>query len=238
MFLNREKMMKKFNVKAVLYTTVMSLVLTACGGSDKYDKSVDKLEQNRSSELVFVNTMDEMVTFYVKNSIKWNKIFDDNHEMIQLAKNDSSKPIKYTWHKGLKKTNLNKSYFGIQDTNSKVNKAQVEFELKNDIDFFVVSWESSNEYKISVLEKKPSNAPDVFRIRVFTDSDMSIKINGSDEVVAIAKKGEVSSAFTINNCSDSLQVGNNYIDLCQEGDIGQSYLVVVDSNGKKVITQE
>lgn len=230
-------MMKKFNVKAVLCTTVMSIFLSACGGSDKYDKSVDELEQNRSSELVFVNTMDEMVTFYVKNSIKWNKIFDDNHKILDLVKNSSSEPNKYTWHDDLKNVNLNKSYFGVQDTNSKVNKAQVEFELKNGIDFFVVSWESSNEYKISVLEKKPSNTSDVFRIRVFTDSDMSIKINGSDEVVATAKKGEVSSAFTINNCYDSLQVGNNNIDLCQ-GDIGQSYLVVVDSNGKQLITQE
>jgi len=233
MFLKREKMMKKFNVKTVLCTTVMSLFLTACGGSDKYDKSVDKLEQNRSSELVFVNAMDEMVTFYVKNSIKWKKIFDDNHNILDQAKYSSSEPIKYTWH-----NDLNKTDFGVQDTNSKVNKAQVEAELKNGIDFFVVSWESSNEYKISVLEKKPSNTSDVFRIRVFTDSDMSIKINGSDEVVAIAKKGEVSSAFTINNCSDSLQVGNNHIDLCQGGDIGQSYLVVVNSNGKQLITQE
>lgn len=232
MFLKREKMMKKFNVKAVLCTTVISLFLTACGGSDRYDKSVDELEQNRSSELVFVNTIDEMVTFYVKNSIKWNEIFDDNHKILDLVNNSSSEPNKYTWH-----NDLNNSYFGVQDTNNKVKKAQVEVELKNGIDFFVVSWESSNEYKISVLEKKPSNTRDVFRIRVFTDSDMSIKINGSDEVIAIAKKGEVSSTFTINNCSDSLQVGNNHIDLCQ-GDIGQSYLVVVDSNGKQLITQE
>ncbi|MDP2560278.1 hypothetical protein [Psychrobium sp. 1_MG-2023] len=230
-------MMKKFNVKAVLCTTVMSLFLSACGGSDKYDKSVDELEQNRSSELVYVNAVDDMVTFYVKNSIKWNKLFDDNHKTVELAKNDSSEPIKYTWHDDLKNVNLNKSYFGVQDTNSNVNKAQVEFELKNGIDFFVISWESSNEYKISVLEKKPSNTSDVFRVRIFADNDMSIKINGSDEVVAIAKKGEVSSAFTISNCSDSLQVGNNDIDLCQ-GDFGQSYLVIVDSNGKQLMIQE
>lgn len=219
-------------VKKTALISSLIIVLSACGGSDKYDKSVDELEQNRSSELVFVNTIDEMVTFYVKNSIKWNKIFDDNHKILDLVKNSSSEPNKYTWS-----DDLNNSYFGVQDTNSKVNKAHVEAELKNGIDFFVVSWESSNEYKISVLEKKPSNTSDVFRIRVFTDSDMSIKINGSDKVVATAKKGEVSSAFTINNCSDSLQVGNNHIDLCQ-GNIGQSYLVVVDSNGKQLITQE
>jgi hypothetical protein len=222
---------KDYVKKSALISSLI-IALSACGGSDKYDKSVDELEQNRSSKLVFVNTLDEMVTFYVKNSIKWNEIFDDNHEIIDLVKNSSSEPNKYTWH-----NDLNNSYFGVQDTNSKVNKAHVEAELKNGIDFFVVSWESSNEYKISVLEKKPSNTSDVFRIRVFTDSDMNIKINGSDKVAATAKKGEVSSAFTINNCSDSLQVGNNHIDLCQ-GDIGQSYLVVVDSNGKQLITQE
>lgn len=222
---------KGYVKKSALISSLI-IALSACGGSDKYDKSVDELEQNRSSKLVFVNTLDEMVTFYVKNSIKWNEIFDDNHEIIDLVKNSSSEPNKYTWH-----NDLNNSYFGVQDTNSKVNKAHVEAELKNGIDFFVVSWESSNEYKISVLERKPSNTSDVFRIRVFTDSDMNIKINGSDKVVATAKKGEVSSAFTINNCSDSLQVGNNHIDLCQ-GDIGQSYLVVVNSNGKQLITQE
>jgi len=220
-------------VKKTALISSLIIGLSACGGSDKYDDSVDDLDQNRSSELVFVNTMDEMVTFYVKNSIKWNKMFDDKHNILDQAKYSSSEPNKYTWN-----NDSNTTDFGVQDTNSKVNKAQVEAELKNGIDFFVVSWESSNEYKISVLEKKPSNTPDVFRIRVFTNSDMSIKINGSDEVVAIAEKGEVSSAFTINNCADSLQVGNNHIDLCQGPNIGQSYLVVVDSNGKQVITQE
>lgn len=219
-------------VKKTALISSLIIVLSACG-SDKYDDSVDKLEQNRSSELVFVNTMDEMVTFYVKNSIKWKEIFDDNYKVLDLVKNSSSEPNKYTWH-----DDLNNSYFGVQDTNSKVNKAHVEVELKNGIDFFVVSWESSNEYKISVLEKKPSNTSDVFRIRVFTDSDMKIKINGSDNEVATAKKGEVSNAFTINNCADSLQVGNNDIDLCQGPNIGQSYIVVVYSNGKHVITQE
>ena len=88
----------------------------------------------------------------------------------------------------------------------------------------------NNSEVLSIVEMKPSNQNDVFRVRVFANKALSVKILGSDTDFTETIAGEVSETYTINNCAD-LYVGGNEIDLCQQGNLGQSYLAVVDSQG-------
>ena len=55
--------------------------------------------------------------------------------------------------------------------------------------------------------------------------------------VLTTKKGSFTSFLAVSNCANGLKVANQAIDLCA-GNFGASYLLVVDSNGKRVMAEE
>jgi hypothetical protein len=222
---------QKFKHNILALSVVFAV--SACGGSDKVDTLLDDLiPKDKSVNITFVNAVDEMASFYVQIRDLQRSIFSDEDKASDIAANEMSSPYEHAWGES-----LNNTTFGVQDTNSQSKRRSVDYELNDNSDVFAVAWLSGTDYRLSVFEKQASNTADIYSVRVFANSQMSVKINDSDQVVTTTEIGEVTEKFEINNCATGLQIGENYIDLCTV-DLGESYLVVADSNGKRVITQE
>lgn len=218
----------------VLMTTILCTVLSACS-KDDIDESIDDAEKNRTSDIYFVNSLDETATFYVKNGLMVNDLFKSQFDRGDVAKNSVSNVFRYDWN-----DNHDDTEFGVRDTVSLSESAKLTHDLKNNTDFWSIAWNSDGNnprYKLSVIEKRASNQSNVFSIRVFANSEMAIRINDSNNIVANTEAGKVTSVFRIENCATGLKIDNNFIDLCQ-GEFGKSYLIIADKNGKRVMVQE
>ncbi|SFD26873.1 hypothetical protein [Pseudoalteromonas denitrificans] len=223
---------KKFRNSALALSIVFTV--TGCGGgSDKVDTLLDDLTpKDKSANITFVNALDEMASFYVQIRDLNRDVFSDEDKASDIAVNEISSPYKHAWGES-----LNNTTFGVQDANSQTKKDTLNQELTADSNVFAVAWLSGTDYQLSVFDKQASDKADVYSIRVFANSQMSVKINDSDQVVQTTEIGKVTQRFEVNNCETGLKVSGNYIDLCTL-DLGKSYLVVADTNGKRVLIQE
>ncbi|PKH87615.1 hypothetical protein [Colwellia sp. Bg11-28] len=199
--------------------------VTACDDESAIDKVVDKMDKKYSTEISYINAVNASTTFYAKSNLYTRGVYDSDFKVVNLLENKVSRKIDHKWS-----SHGHKFEFAIKDTNSGARTADVKYNVQNKGKYWAIAWMDNNSDVLSIFEMKPSNQNDVFRVRVFANTALSVKILGSDADFTETIAGEVSETYTINNCAD-LYVGGNEIDLCQQGDFGQSYLVVVDSQG-------
>lgn len=221
-------------VNKILMTTMLCTLLSACS-KDDIDESIDDAEKNRTSDIYFVNALDDTATFYVKNGLMVNNLFKSQFDRGDVDSNSVSNVFAYDWNKSHDDTE-----FGVRDTNSSSKSAELTYNLKNNTDFWSIAWRNEGNnprYQLSVIEKSAANQSNVFSVRVFATSEMAIRINGSNSIATHTEAGKVSAVMRIENCATGLKLDNNFIDLCQ-GDFGKTYLIVADKNGKRVMAQE
>ncbi|MBT8167504.1 hypothetical protein [Falsiruegeria litorea] len=204
--------------KSICIVVSIFVMLTTSGCNT--DESISY----NDARISYINALDEQVSFYVKKDGESGNLYNDKHHTIMLMKYDHSDEIKHKWF------GYQKSEFAVQDSNSKSSKAVIKKSLKDNEKYWLIAWLDSGHYKLSVVKKYPSSRDNVYRVRIFADSEYKVNVN--DSFSFTTSKGEVSSYLTVDNCS-SMTLEDEVIDLCGK-DSGYSYIAVV--SGERLVS--
>jgi hypothetical protein len=219
-------MIAKRGLKIALLAGLLASLM-ACEGSDELDDTL-----SRDAEMTFVNTLTSMSDFYVEKrniSLGYSGLFNsDNIVSRDVPQNSVGETYSYQYKAISNLVNL-----GVKDSNN--NEQKNHHVLSAGDKLWVIAWGADGDEKLSVLAKKQNNQADTFNIRVFADGSYVVAVDGNQ--VVKTKAGEVTDYLTVNNCVDELVINGATIDLCS-GDFGQSYLLVVDAKGKRVMAKE
>ncbi|MCF2907164.1 hypothetical protein L1285_02235 [Pseudoalteromonas sp. DL2-H2.2] len=208
----------------------LSAALTGCGeGSDEL-----KEQLNHDAKMSFVNSLDYMADFHAKKrsiSSGYSGLFDSGSVVsADVPAMEVGKTYSYSY-----KAINNMINLGVKDSNSGEKQERMNTTLKDGASLWVIAWEADGERSLSVVGKKQENKADVFNVRLFANGSYDVMVGG--EKVTTTEKGQVTAYYEVSSCADGLEVAGNAIDLCN-GDVGQSYLLVVDANGKRVMAAE
>lgn len=201
--------------------------LMACEGSDELDDTL-----SRDAKMSFVNSLTSMSDFYAEKrniSSGYSGLFNSYNIVSRDVPQDSVGET-YTYKY---KAISNMVNLGVRDSNN--NEQKNHQVLRGGDKLWVIAWGADGDEKLSVLAKKQNNQANTFNIRVFANGNYAVVVDGNQ--VVKTKAGEVTDYIAINNCADELVINGAAIDLCS-GDFGQSYLLVVDANGKRVMAKE
>lgn len=205
------------------------VLLAACGSGDKIvDDIVDDIDTKYAAHVNYVNNSDYVVDFYLKSTVYNESVYANKFNTIELNIGDMSSAIKHEWISGAKE-----SKFATENAISQAERTSHTLDLINDKSYWAISWLNQNEPSISVFQKAASDTSGVYKVRVFSSENAVVKNTYNDEIITSASQGEVSGSFALENCSD-LSVANIAIDLCQQANLGNSYLVVVDVQRSQV----
>ncbi|XPF95022.1 hypothetical protein ACM9HF_03120 [Colwellia sp. RE-S-Sl-9] len=213
-----DKLKKNLVLASILAT---SSIISGCN---------DEAITYNDSKISYINALDEQATFFIKQDGASGKIYNNKHRVISLLKETASGEIKHTWF-GFKQSQI-----AVEDTNTRSNYTSIKKTLRDKRNYWTVAWLDNNDYELSIFEKETSNMDGLYRVRVFSNGQYPIYINGNTTNTLFTKKGEVSDFFSVEKCTE-LKIANNNIDLCK-GDFGKSYLAVVDENGLLSLTEE
>ncbi len=227
------------NAKFAL-TLSFALGLSACGSQDNAnsieDWAIDHENKDHQAQLMFVNTQEEMATFYIKSN-RMNRDIFDNRQQVNSVLNGEAEDYTFKWSGG----NQEDSKLGVTDTNSLTYQATLDIELKDKQDYWAIAWIDHNEYQLSAFEKTPLSTDGSFNVRIFSTVDLvkttKNMINTPTDAI---QKGAISTHFNIQNCATNLTHDdlNINIDICAIAEFGKSYLVIVDNEKQLFIGQE
>lgn len=207
-----------------------STMLAGCGESS--DELDDKL--THTADLYFINSLPYMADFYVDKrniSTGYSGLFDSNNLVsADVNTNDIGSAYTYSY-----KAINNMINLGVKDSVNVNKEERTTTTLKNSDDLWVIAWEASGERLLSVIDKKSNNTADVFNVRVFANDSYDVSVDGVK--ILTTEKGKVTEYLSISHCVDGLKVAGRAIDLCA-ANIGGTYLLVVDNNGKRVMAEE
>ncbi len=222
--------MFKFNkLMAPLGAAAISVGLVGCN-SDDIILGIDIADK---AYLKFVNNTDSSKTFYM-NSVKEDEaLFRDDHRTRDVSAQDASESYKYTWIKGFSNTRV-----GVEDSNSRTTQVSTEIRLRDKRDYWAIAWSlTSNDIQLSAFEQKTFDVAGEYTVRVFANAELDIVVGTSTTPLETTEIGKVTGFIGIQNCND-LEVGGISINLCQNANVGSSYLVVVDDDGEVLVLKE
>ncbi|MGF1909937.1 hypothetical protein L4C38_10885 [Vibrio kasasachensis] len=221
-----------FSKKGLRLVLLTGFSAALIGCSLESDELKDALTHD--AKMSFVNALDYMADFHVKKryiSSSYSGLFDSkNISSKDVPKKATGSTYAYSYRAIHNMVNL-----GVKDSNSNSNKQKMYKSLSDGDNLWVIAWESAEQIELSVISKKKSNRTGAFNVRVFADGNYNIVVDGTQ--VATTEKAKVSGFITVDTCADGLTINGAAIDLCT-GDPGQSYLLVVDKNGKRVMAKE
>ena len=175
-----------------------------------------------------------MGDFHVKKrsiTSGYSGLFDSKNEVSHdVASNTVGNNYGYTY-----KFINNMLNIGLKDSIKVASYIRINTTLNNKDDFWVIAWESPLKKALSIVAKKRNNVEDVFNIRIFANARYDVSVDGN--TMLTTEEGKVTPYIIVNHCADELAISGKAIDLCS-GDLGASYLLVVDSSGKLVMVQE
>lgn len=230
--------MKICNKKSVINVINVSLslfVLSACGSAivDDINNDINEAGKNRSASITFVNATDEMVSFYSAPAALIGEIYNSDYEQASVLSGEKSEPIKYQWNDSLSKTEV-----AVRDTSSQTKKASISYTFDDNNEYFSVAWLDDDSFSLSIIEGQTSIQRDVYNIRFFSETELSIILGDDTSAITSVEKGEVSEILTFDNCADIELINNVQSDFCQIANIGESYLVVIDKNNEVIISEQ
>jgi hypothetical protein len=220
------KQIKHLSIACALIAT-----LGACGNST-LDKIVDKVEKNVSTNISYVNALENSTTFYLKSSVYNANVFAERFKIEELLAAQVSENHEHQWIKG-----ASQSVFAIENSITNGSRVSYNTELNENSDFWAIAWNEANDSVLSVFEREDNNKTGVYSVRIFTTAKLAVKEYDSNDTLGITEPGVVTTAFEIDECSD-LIIGENEIDLCQVATLGNSYLVIADTTGQILVVQE
>lgn len=207
------------------------IMLSACGGSDGSDGSGGGTLTNHKATIGYINATDIPVSFYAKNTGVTTSIYHDDNLTITLLEQQASENITHRW------LGDSVSDFGVREANYRSKSATLSSTLADKQSYWLVAWLNDNSFELNHLLKTSDNKDGVYRVRLFSNSVQDVYVNGNSSAELTVQKGQVSQYVTVNDCA-ALVVGDNEIDLCQSGNLGKSYLAVVNEQGLLVLVEE
>jgi len=222
-----------FNQISVLLIAVSTL-LTGCNSGTAKVIGIDEAE----ADISYINATDEMTSFYLKK----DKLFDNDDEDklfrdeyivvrdIQAGQASSRKEYEFPFIE-------NGVHLGVQDSISEVKNRKISEHLSDNNDLWAIAWQNGNEFELSLIKRKRSNVDGQYRIRIFSSVNLPVYLNGSSNMATMAEKNKVTSHLSVNNCADSLTIGEQHIDLCHV-DLGSSYLIIIDQDKLRLMVKE
>ena len=218
---------------AVIMVTA-SVLLTACGSGDKViDDIIDDVETKDSAHISYINNTQDVVDFYLKSTVYNESVYADKFLLVELAAAETSTAKKHEWISGAKE-----SKFAIENAINQQGRTSQTLDLNNGDNYWTIAWQQQSIAQIFVIKRSPSNTGGVYKIRIFSSENSVVKNSYDDTIITSTQAGEVSDAFALENCAD-LTIADMAIDICQVGQLGQSYLVVIDiATGTASIVRE
>lgn len=220
------------NNKGLSIVFMFSLIAALSGCGETSDELDEKLTHH--AQMSFVNGLDYMANFYLKKrniSTGYSGLFDSKNIVANgVVANITSDHYNYSY-----KLINNMINIGVRDSITTLDEQRITTTLSNDDNLWVIAWEASGDSALSVIHKKQNNNADAFNVRLFTNGNYDIYIDNVE--VLTTEKGKVTNYLTIENCSGGLKLVDKVIDLCA-GNLGASYLLVVNSNGMLVMAEE
>lgn len=211
----------KNKISAMLLITASIVSLSGCN---------DDAVSNNDATISYINGLDEEATFYIKKSSASSSVYHNKHKAVSLLSGDYSDEIRHKWF-GLEMTQL-----AVEDTNARDEQVSIKQLLKDDRDYWLISWLNGRDYELSLLKKASSNRDGLYRVRVFANDKLDIYLDGSNSKFLTTKVGEVSDYFSVEKCT-GLVIENNEIDLCT-ANFNHSYLAVVNDDGLITLVEE
>jgi hypothetical protein len=220
------------NKKELSIALMLSVTAALFGCGDSIDDLDDALTHD--AKISFVNSLDYMTDFHIKKrniASGYSGLFDnDNVKSRDVPTNSVGDTYSYRYKAINNMVNL-----GIRDSINLDKEERTNITLSDKDDLWAIAWENSGERSISVVDKKQNNKANVFNVRLFTYGNYDVSLANSK--ILTTEKGKVTNYLEVSNCADDLNVAGNTIDLCS-GDLGKSYLLILDSNGKRVMAEE
>ncbi len=219
--------------KTILLVFAVSSGVIACKSNDDFnDDIVDDIKKDNQADVGFVNALDEQAIFYAKAKVLNRDIFDREQIAAEILEaNASNYFLRFN-------ETTEKNRFGVRDSATQTKSAITDIKLKDQAAYWVIAWLDGTTYQLTGFYKSRADEAGVFKVRVFSTTAANIKINGNEAIAATTEKGKITTHLSIDDCATGLNVGGNSIDFCNDAVFGNSYLVVVDSNGKVVVAQE
>jgi len=211
-----------------------STLLFGCGSEAAKIVGIDHAE----ADITYVNATDEMATFYLKRDKTFDnddedKLFRDKYEVARdIPTNNASNRIEHEFpyiENGI--------HLGVRESVTQNRRKLISKHIKDGNDLWAIAWEDGNDFELTLMKRKRANRDGEYRVRVFSNTRLPVYINGSTNATTTTEKGKATNHLSIFNCADSLTVGTFPIDLCS-GDVGLTYIVVVDANGFRMMIQE
>lgn len=231
--------MKKVSANAQLYCAVLfillSMLITACGGSTSSDIDTDikDAETNRSSTFKFVNATDEMTTFYAKYKGISESIYSSEYELVSVLEKQTSEAIIYKWNDKLSDTE-----FAVIDSVSQSKKNKTSHTISDDQSYVAVAWQDNDETTLTVIGVVNNANVNAYAVRFFSEIDQQVTFGDSESFSVTAEKGEVTNVVEIDSCAALEAVNDQQTNFCQMANLGESYLFVITADGEVVFTQE
>lgn len=223
--------MNKKAGKAVFVAGVLSLATVGCSDSitDDLDNAL-----THEAEFSFINAMDYSLDFHLqKRSLTTGSsgLFDSKNRVAgNIQVNGYSSEYDYDYPAVMNQVNI-----GMRGAMSNSNEVKMHTNLSDDDEYWVIAWQNGVEKHITLLKKKERDNANTFNVRIFANGVYPVTLKGSQ--VMTTERGKVSDFLTLDNCALDLTINGRAIDLCT-GDFGESYLLVVNSDGKQVLVEE
>jgi len=216
-------------MKNILLMTSL-LALTACGGSVG---SITNPSFDRTIPISLVNATDKQVSFYLRDNIGKvdNKdLFKSKYLSERIEANSDSLHIKY------KNNSLKPEiWLGVADTATGNNQDKDNKKVSQDDELWAIAWQSGDDVRSDIFEKKTSNKDGYFRIRFLSTQTTKISINSHTHYYLQAD--DISDFFSLDSCSDSLLINDQPADICNATQ-GYSYLAIIDKDSVIKYVQE
>ncbi|MEC8327088.1 MAG: hypothetical protein VX100_13560 [Pseudomonadota bacterium] len=212
---------------------VSALCFGAIGCSDSITDDLDDA-LTHEAEFSFINAMDYSVDFHLQKrtiSAGSSGLFDSKNRVAgNVQVNGYSSEYNYDFPAVMNMVNI-----GMRSAMSSQNEVKMHTTLSDDDEHWVIAWQNGVEKHITLLKKKERDNANTFNVRIFANGVYPVTLKGSQ--VMTTERGKVSDFLTLDNCALDLTINGRAIDLCT-GDFGESYLLVVNSEGKQVLVEE
>lgn len=219
----------RFNIFNSLTLVTSICLLSACNSSEEINDSIDEVPAPYHATISYVNVTGTTSTFFTKSSVYFDDVFSDRHRVVELPSLSASEAITHDWIEGYSATE-----FAVQESMTGAARASIQESLEHRGDYWHVALGNSEFPLLKVFEKSISSSNDGYTVRVLTNSDAELYADSGSANLSSIVSEQLTEPFLIQNCSGFF-VGEIEVDLCQFGDIGKPYLVVVDAFEKTYV---
>ena len=204
--------------------------LSACSSESEIIDSIDDVPTPHYADVRYINMTSSAADFYTRSTVYPESTFADRHWVVEVNEIEASAKIRHDWIAG-----ENETEFGVQQSITHHNRATTTAYLSHGQAY----WHAVIEYgafpELSVFPTKSAISSENYTVRILSNRSPDVAVNNLVQLETEILAGIVSEQFEVQQCQDlTLQfddmVSQEFtIDLCQTGQPGKAYLVVLDA---------